>query len=160
MRIGEIAIVAPGNEFNLNFIKAVSDEKVIQTDSLIFGRLNINNQLVIHLYGFEYLEKELNPSWDLVSKKILGYVILFNWNNPESYAHIKSTIDFLTSRYKLPLVIVGVLPNDQTPIPDKLLNMNLQLSEQGQFTFCKITDCDSVKHVLIMLVNAVIEKII
>ncbi|MFQ5751279.1 MAG: hypothetical protein ACE5HI_04715 [bacterium] len=159
MRIGEIAIVGTGKECNQKFINAVCDEIVIQTDSLIFGRLQINDQLVIHLYGLELTEEDLNPSWDLVSKKLLGYVILYNWNHPDSSAAVKSTIDSLSTRYNVPLVIAAVLQNGQSPVPKQLLDVDLDLTEHGQFTFCKLSDPESVKHVLIMLINSVIDKI-
>ncbi|MFQ5602595.1 MAG: hypothetical protein ACE5HS_04945 [bacterium] len=159
MRIGEIAIVGPGKESKQEFIEAVCDEIDVITDNLIFGRLQINDQLVIHLYGLELTDRELNPSWDLVSKKLLGYVVLFNWNESESYSDVKATIDSLVSRYKIPFVVAGILQNKQKMVPDKFMHVELNLAEHVQLTFCKVSDPKSVRQVLIMLINSVIDKI-
>ncbi|MFQ5822634.1 MAG: hypothetical protein ACE5JB_01100 [bacterium] len=156
MRIGEIAILGPAKKIKQDFIKAVCDEIVIQTDKLIFGRLLIDNQLVVHLYGLEISEKELSFAWDLVSKKLLGYVVLFNWNNSESLSSVKSIIDFMTSRYNIPLVIAANLEKDSEPIPEEFIDVDFHISEQSQFTFCRLSKPESVKKVLIILINSVI----
>ena len=159
MRIGEIAIVGPSTHFKQEFIKAVCDEIVVENDDLVFGRLQINEQLVLHLYGLEFTDKEIRPSLDLVSKKLLGYVFLFNWGSQDSYSAVVSSIDSLTSRYSLPLVIAANLQNGSTEIPSQMLNVDFNISSEGQFTFCKLSDSNSVRNVLVMLINSVIDRI-
>jgi len=159
MRIGEIAIVGRGIRPKQEFIKTVCDEIVIENDDLVFGRLQINEQLVIHLYGLEFTDKEIKPSLDLVSKKLLGYVFLFDWGSQDSYSEVVSTIDSLTSRYNLPLVIAANLQNGSTEIPSQMLNVDFDISSEGQFTFFKLSDSESVRNVLVMLINSIIDKI-
>ncbi|MFQ5674688.1 MAG: hypothetical protein ACE5G1_02225 [bacterium] len=158
MRIGEIAIVGPGTIAKHEFIRAVCDEIEIQTEDLIFGRLQINEQLSLHLYGLD-ITKDIKPSIDLVSKKLLGYVVLFNWTNPESYSEVVSTVESLTSRYRLPVVVAANLQNGVQEIPSQMLNIDINLSADGQFTFCRLSDPASVRNVLIMLINFVIHKL-
>ncbi|NIR52978.1 hypothetical protein GWO43_30570 [candidate division KSB1 bacterium] len=159
MRIGEIAIVGPDLKTKKSFINAVCDDVIVETENLIFGRLQINDELVIHLYGVDLSEKELNPSWDLVSRKLLGYIVLFNWSNPNSLADVTSTVDLLAARYDIPLVIAANLKNSQTSVPRELLNAEINLTRQGQFTFCKLSDPKSVKNVLITLINSVLDNL-
>ena len=159
MRIGEIAIVGAGILPKQQFIKAVCNEIVVENDDFLFGRLQINEQLVIHLYGLEFSDKEIKPSLDLVSKKLLGYVFLFEWGSQDSYSEVVSTIDSLTSRYKLPLVIAANLQNGSTGIPSQMLNVDFDISSDDQFTFCKLSDPESVRNVLVMLINLVIDKV-
>lgn len=159
MRIGEIAIVGPGTRFKHEFIKAVCDEIVVQTEEFIFGRLKINSQLVVHLYGLDYSDKEIKPSWDLVSKKLLGYVVLFDWDNPDSHPKVKEIVDSLTSRYNIPVVLAANVQNSIKQIPVQLLNVDFSISECSEFTFCKISDPESAKNVLVILLNSVIEKL-
>ncbi len=159
MRIGEIAIVGPGLETKKKFIKAICEEIVIETESLIFGRLQINNQLVIHLYGLDWSEKQLHHAWDLVSQKLLGYVVLFNWNHADSYTSARSIVDNLTARYTVPVVIAATLQNGQAPVPEEFLNAEFNLTQQSQFTFCKLSEPESVRNVLIKLINSAIEHL-
>ncbi len=141
------------------FIKAVCDEIVVENNDLVFGRLQINEQLVIHLYGLEFTDTEIEPALDLVSKKLLGYVFLFNWGRQDSYSEVVSTIDSLTSRYNLPLVIAANLQNGSTEIPSQMLNVDFDISSEGQFTFFRLSDPESVRNVLVMLINSVIDKV-
>lgn len=157
MRIGEIAILGPDTKSKQLFIKAVCDEIVLQTDNLIFGRLQINNQLAVHLYGLDLSEKDLNVAWDLVSKKLLGYVLLFDWNNPDSLAAVESTVDFLNSRYNIPIVIAAHLEPGSNAVPEQLLNIEFDISKQSHLTFCRLSEPKSVKNVLIILINSIID---
>ncbi len=156
MRIGEIAIFSPGLETNRKFVEAVCDEVVLETESLVFGRVQINNQLVLHLYGLKLSDNQPNPSWDLVSKKLLGYVVLFNWNQNESLVAVKPFVDALTARYDIPLIVVATLQNGQHSIPEQIVNVDFGLAKQNQFTFCKLSDPASIKKVLISLIDQVI----
>jgi len=159
MRIGEIAIVGPGIRAKQQFIKTVCDEIVVENNDLVFGRLQINEQLVIHLYGLEFTDTEIEPALDLVSKKLLGYVFLFNWGRQDSYSEVVSTIDSLTSRYNSPLVIAANLQNGSSEIPSQMLNVDFDISSEGQFTFFRLSDPESVRNVLVMLINSVIDKV-
>lgn len=159
MRIGEIAILGPDIKSNQLFVKAVCDEIVLQTESLIFGRLIINNQLAVHLYGLDLSEKDFSFAWDLVSKKLLGYVVLFNWNSPDSLSSVKSIVDFLNSRYNVPLVVAANIKQGSSPIPEELLNIEFDMSEQNQFTFCRLSEPKSARNVLIILINSIIDMI-
>lgn len=156
MRISEIAIFSPGLETNRRFVKAVCDEVVLETESMVFGRLQINNQLVLHLYGLKLADGQPNPSWDLVSKKLLGYVVLFNWNQAESLAAIKPLVDALSARYDVPMVVAATLQNGQHAIPEQIINVDFGLAKQNEFTFCKLSDAASIKKVLISLIDQVI----
>jgi signal recognition particle receptor subunit beta len=159
MRIGEIAILGPDIKSKQLFIEAVCDEIFLQTDRLILGRLKINDQLIVHLYGLDLSEKDINFAWDLVSKKLLGYVVLFNWNNADSLASAKSMIDFLNSRYNIPLVIAANMEQGSNPVPEKLLDIEFDISDQSQFTFCRLSEPKSVRNVLIILINSIIDRV-
>lgn len=159
MRIAEIAVVGPGAQAKYDFIKAVSDELEIQNESLIFGRIQINDQLILHLYGLDYSETEFLPSWDLVTKKLLGYVVLFNWGEKGALSTVKSLLDTLAHRYSLPLIVVANLVDGETEFPARLLDKELNLSDQSHFVFCNVSDPASVKNALIILINTVLEQL-
>ena len=157
MRIAEIAVVSPDLEVRKKFISAICEETPLETDRLLFGRLQINDQLVLHLYGLDYFEKDVSPTWDLVARKLLGYVVLFEWNREASFDAASRTVDLLSSKYNLPIVIAATLPSASSELPESLLTAELALSDKGQFTFCQLSDPQSIKRVLITLVNTVME---
>ncbi|MCG8604751.1 hypothetical protein MJD09_07115 [bacterium] len=158
MRIGEIAVIGTGIDDKKRFIKSVCDEIVVETESLIFGRMTVNDELVVHLYGLDFWTQDTNLSWDLVAKKLLGYVALFTWNNSESYSKLKSSIDVLSDLYRIPVVVAAVLQNGHPSISPDLLDVDFNLAEQEQFTFCDLSLPESIKHVLSTLVNSIIQN--
>jgi signal recognition particle receptor subunit beta len=160
MRIGEIAVIGPSPADKRMFISSICDEVEIQHDSITFGRLTVNDELAIHLYGLDYSGDVASPSWDLVSRKLLGYVLLFAWNDsPKGLQSIKTTIDSLTRRYQIPLIVNAHLSEKDTEIPTALVNTHLDLSDNCFFTFCRLNEPDSVRKVLLILVNHLIDKL-
>jgi len=157
MRIGEIAIVGPHAPARREFIRGVSDEIAVQTDDLIFGRLRINKQLVVHLYGVNYDSRAASPSWDLVSQKLLGYVVLFNLHRPESYEEVQKLVDALSQVRNLPIVIAANVGGEGTSSPFQ--EAGISLAADCQFRFCDAGNPQSARKTLISLVDAAIEKI-
>ena len=159
MRVAEIAIVARDLQTKKAFIEIICDEIETFAEDLIFGRLKINNQLAVHLYGLAFTDKATRPSWDLVSQKLLGYIVLFNWDKPESYSTVRSTIDNLSTRYNLPMVVAANLQNGSTRVPKQLVNVEFNLSDASEFTFFNLSEPKSVKEVLVNLIDSVLERI-
>ncbi len=159
MRIGEIAIVGPGRTSKMAFIKAACEDILVDTPDLIYGRLQINEQLALHLYGLDGPEQEANPFWDLVSPKLLGYIVLFDWNDPDGFGSVKQTIDSITEHYRIPVVIVANVAHLPAAIPADFINTDLNLAEQSQLTFCNISQPASVRNVLVTLIDSLIEKL-
>lgn len=78
MRIGEIVIIGPNANEKQRFLAALSDDLALTTPDFSFGRLTINNQLLLHLYGIT-LHPDAKPlSWDLLGAKMLGCIVLFS----------------------------------------------------------------------------------
>jgi len=159
MRIGEMAVVGTTTNAKVAFIEAVCDEVEVQNDALTFGRILVNDQLVLHLYGVDYVEEDVRPAWDLVSKKLLGYVVLFDWNGQEGLASANGIIDSIARRYNVPIVVVGNVADTASDVPSQLVDVELSLSDQCRFVLCDVTNPASVKNALIILVNSVLEQL-
>ena len=159
MRIGEIAIISPIDTTKCDFIKAASDEIVMQSQDFVFGRIYINSQLMVHLYGLNYNINGPNIPFDLLSKKILGYIVLYNWENNSSYSQIKTILDSLANNYQVPVVIAANLSQNSVPIPQQLINVDFNLSDYCDFAFYRTSDPASVKKVIVILIDSILEKL-
>ena len=160
MRIGEIAVVGPHAPSRREFIRNACDEIVVQTDDLIFGRLTINNQLVVHLYGVNYTADKASPSWDLVSQKLLGYVVLFDFDRTDCYPQVQKLVDALAEVRDLPLVVAANLSQGSKNVSLEFLNIDINLAAHCDFTFCQAGNVNSVRETLVTLLDAVIEKVL
>lgn len=158
MRIAEIAVLAPHAEQRKKFIAAICRHLEVESEQLTVGRLAINDQLVLHLYGLALAPEGKAPAWDLLARKLLGYVTLFSWQESESFERIKFSIDQVTSRADAALVVAAQIAGAEPPALQALRDEGLLLNQQGKFTFYQEDDVESMKKVLLTLIDLLLER--
>jgi hypothetical protein len=155
MRIGEIAILGPSHEEKRFFIKAVCHKLELTNDNITFGRLPINDQLVLHLYG---LTSPSEVAWDLLARKCLGYIVLFPWQNAESFERLKPVLDQLATRYEATMVVAAYSPNGKPPVPPTLYEEGIAITAEGKFMFCDVRQPASARKILLALIDSLLDK--
>jgi len=158
MRIGEIAVVGPHAPAKRKFVRNVCDEIAAQTDDFIFGRLKVAEQLLLHLYGVSEFHCDPNLSWQLVSNKLLGYILLFDWQRSESLGNIKNILDELTAKQTPVIVVANIEEGSPSRIPAVFLKKGLGLTSSCQLTFCDVGNRKCAKAPLVLLLDTIIEK--
>lgn len=159
MRIGEVAIISYNPRENEAFIRSICNQIDIKDQRLSFGHLEVNDQLALYLYGISADQKSL--SFDLISRKTLGFVIIFNWEDKKILDITKPIIDYFSRNHNAPIVIVANIKDKKDPpIPDKFFEAEgIPLSPNCRFTFGQIDDPASARNVMILLMNMLIEKL-
>ncbi|MDQ7065601.1 MAG: hypothetical protein Q9P90_15295 [candidate division KSB1 bacterium] len=158
MRIGEIAIVGANAEEERAFVKSIADTVEVQNDRLTFGQFHVNDQLLLHLYGISLAEDENAISWDLISSKLLGFVVLFRWGDVESFRKCQKLVDTLISRYDAVVVVAGHTEG-RVPVLPSAFDFGIPIDKHGSFIFCNVFDPTSVRKVLIALVDLIIDQL-
>ncbi|MEK7729369.1 MAG: hypothetical protein AAB354_13225 [candidate division KSB1 bacterium] len=159
MRIAEIAILAPQAEARKKFITAICDQLEVTGEQLTVGRLPINEQLVLHLYGLAApIAAQNPPSWDLLARKLLGYVVLFAWQDQTSFEQIKLGLEQITARAETALIVAANVAAADLPALQALRNKSIFVNQQGQLTFYQEDDPQSIKKVLLALVDLLLER--
>ena len=92
MRIGEVAIISYKSHEKENFIRSICQKIDIKDETLSFGRFEINDQLALYLYGINFDYRKNSISWDLVSRKTLGFIIIFDWEDKKAFEATKNTL--------------------------------------------------------------------
>ncbi len=157
MRIGEIAIVGPDIEARRAFVHSVADSIEVENEKLTFGQCRIDEQLLLHLYGISLNEDMGSVSWDLITPKLLGFVLLFRWGDAESFRKIQKLVDSLVLRYGATVVVAGHTEGSMPPLP-QAFDFGLPIDKHGAFIFCNAFDPMSVRKVLIALVDLIIDQ--
>ncbi len=159
MRIGEIVIIGPNANEKQRFLAALSDDLALTTPDFSFGRLTINNQLLLHLYGIT-LHPDAKPlSWDLLGAKMLGCIVLFSWQDLASFELVKPVIDHLTTHFRTAVVVAAHLNNESMPDSELFHNGGITLTPEGKFAFCDVDDVESARRVLLSLIDLLIDRI-
>jgi hypothetical protein len=158
MRIGEIAILGPNPEEKRLFIQSVCQKLELENESVAFGRFPINDQLVLHLYGVALHAESQPVAWDLFARKMLGYIVLFPWQDAESFERLKPVLDLLNTRYEATIVVAAHMPNGNLPIPPALYEEGIALTTEGKFMFCDVRQPASARKILLTLIDSLIDK--
>ena len=84
MRIGEVAIISYKSYEKENFIRSICQKIDIKDEKLSFGRFEVNDQLALYFYGISFDYKKKPISWDLISRKTLGFIVIFDWDDKKT----------------------------------------------------------------------------
>ncbi|MCA9733650.1 MAG: hypothetical protein H6696_14060 [Deferribacteres bacterium] len=155
MRIGEIAVVSSDQGDRGHFLESLCDQIETVNEDISFGRYMINDQLLIHFYGIYPQEDRL--SLDLISQKILGYIILFRWGDVNSFRQAQKFADLFTSRYGASVVIAGHVDKNKPGMP-KEFESGIPIDKRGVFIFCNISESRSVRKVVLALVDQILDQ--
>lgn len=159
LRIGEVAIISFNSCENEAFINSICKKIDIKDQRLCFGRFEVNDQLALYLYGICADQKSL--SFDLISRKTLGFIIIFDWEDKKVLEITKSIVDHFSRIHNAPIIIVANIKDKKDPpIPDKFFEFEgIPLSPNCRFTFAQLDDPESARNVMILLINMLIEKL-
>jgi len=158
MRIGEIAIVGPQRDIKQAFIRSIADSIEVENGELTFGRYNVNEQLILHLYGITISPESSFISWDIISPKLLGFIALFKWGDANSFRKTQVLVDELFSKFDTEIIVAGHTEEAFPKIP-AAFEFGIPTDKRGALTFCNVHDPRSVKKVLLTLVNHIIDQL-
>jgi len=160
LRIGEVAIISHKVNEPEDFIKAVCGSIAIKNKTVNFGRLEIDEQLALHLYGISIENQNRSFFWDIVSRKMLGYILIFDWDDQKMLEAIKPLADHFSQSCEAPIVIVAnIKDHNNPPVPEDFFKPEgILLSTNTIFTFGQVDDPESARKILILLVNMLISK--
>ena len=158
MRIGEIAVIGSNAELRKKFIASVCENLEITTGPLAIGRLPINEQLVLHLYSLPIQPEAKALSWDLFARKLLGYIVIFPWQDAASFDSLQPSLDQITLRHEAAVVVAACVANGDLSSLPIIGSEGLAITPQGKFAFYHENDPTSVKEVLLALIDLLIAR--
>jgi signal recognition particle receptor subunit beta len=157
-KIGEIIVVSPSNEDNRKFIQALCRRASTVNHAVTYGEMEINENLSLYFYGIGYKRSKYNFAWELVAKKVLGYVVLFNWYDDAHFPETKEVVDFLTLQIDAPIIIAGDVQDHPFPVGQRIFQPSITLSRQTKFMLCRLSERTSVKKIVLSLLDALIDQ--
>ena len=158
-KIGEIAIVGPSDSAQVPFIHALCKNVTTSYKDIIVGRLEFAREVSLLIYGLRLTSDITDFSWDLLARKLLGFVILFDWYDEQSFEKAKIFLDLLSQQFDASIMIAADVRERPYPSNKKIFQEGISLDVQRKLTFCSSNDPKSVKKVLIALINSVISQL-
>lgn len=172
MQTVKMVITGPFNAGKTEFIRSVSEIEVVSTERKItdtssrvkkettvamdFGRITVDNDLVLYLFGTPG-QKRFDFMWEILSEGMLGFIVLVDSARPETFREARQILDVFRTYADTPYVVAANKQDlaDAWPVED--LRIALKIRPGVKVLPCVATDKESVKKVLLELLYSILE---
>lgn len=146
--ISEIDIVSTDRRVSDEF-GYLKDETTVAMD---FGRLTIDEGLVLHLFGTPG-QVRFDFMWDILSIGMLGYVIMFDSSRPQTCMSTRRILEFFEVLGNIPCVIAANKQDVEGALVPEDVAYVLALDDGDGIPVlpCRATEKEDVKRVLLEL---------
>jgi hypothetical protein len=169
----KVVVTGPFNAGKTTFIKAVSEITVLSTERQIsdtsgegagettvamdFGRITIAEDVVLYLFGTPGQER-FSFMWETLSEGMLGFVLLLDAEDPDSFEDAKSMIAFFRNMSDVPYVVAAnkVPPTDVRTL--RSVRAAIALSDDIPLLPIDARERESVKAVLLGLLYRILDS--
>ncbi len=142
--------------------RGITDEtkarKAETTVAMDFGRITIDRDLVLYLFGTPGQDR-FDFMWEILGEGMLGYVLLVDSTRPESFDEALDILDAFRRMARVPFVVAVNRTEGLDPAGEDRLRAALRLEPDVPLVPCDATDKDSVKAVLLALLYSVLDDI-
>jgi small GTP-binding protein len=142
--------------------KGISDDtRSTKTDTTVamdFGRITIDRDLVLYLFGTPGQDR-FDFMWEILGEGMLGYVVLVDASRPESLDEAAGIVRAFGKMAHVPFVVGLNRADGLDEDEERRVRDTLALDPDIPVVPCDATDRESVKSVLLALLYAVLETL-
>ena len=170
----KIVVTGPFSAGKTTLIRTISEITVLSTEQDItdstrsrkaettvamdFGRITIDRDLVLYLFGTPGQDR-FDFMWEILGEGMLGYILLVDSSREDSLDEAVGILAAFRKMARVPFVVAlnrcaGMDPQDEERVRDVLA-----LDEDTPVVPCDATDRESVKSVLLALLYSVVDQI-
>jgi small GTP-binding protein len=142
--------------------KGITDDtrsrKTDTTVAMDFGRITIDRDLVLYLFGTPGQDR-FDFMWEILGEGMLGYVVLVDATRPESLEETVGILDAFRRMARVPFVVALNRAEGMDEAEEDRVRKTLELDSDVPVVPCDATDRESVKSVLLALLYSVVESL-
>jgi small GTP-binding protein len=142
--------------------KGITDEtrsrKTDTTVAMDFGRITIDRDLVLYLFGTPGQDR-FDFMWEILGEGMLGYVLLVDATRPDSLDEAVGILEAFRRMARVPFVVGLNRADGMDEAEEDRIRKTLDLDPHVPVVPCDATDRESVKSVLLALLYAVVETL-
>jgi uncharacterized protein len=170
----KIVVTGPFAAGKTTLIRTISEITVLSTERAItdstrsrkaettvamdFGRITIDRDLVLYLFGTPGQER-FDFMWEILGEGMLGYVVLVDAEREDSIAEAGAILDAFRRMARVPYVIALNRSTGLSEDDERGIRGALGLSPEVALLPCDATDKESVKAVLLALLYSVLDEV-
>ncbi|MCU1677160.1 MAG: small GTP-binding protein [Frankiales bacterium] len=170
----KIVVTGPFAAGKTTLIRTISEITVLSTEKDItdhtrsrksettvamdFGRITIDRDLVLYLFGTPGQDR-FDFMWEILGEGMLGYILLLDATREDSLEESVGILAAFRRMAKVPFVVALNRVEGLDPAEEQRVREALQLDRDVPVLPCDATDRESVKSVLLALLYAVVDQI-
>jgi uncharacterized protein len=170
----KIVVTGPFAAGKTTLIRTISEITVLSTErgitdstrarksettvAMDFGRITIDRDLVLYLFGTPGQER-FDFMWEILGEGMLGYVVLVDAEREDSLQEAAGILGAFRRMARVPYVVALNRSNGIDEEEERRIRERLELRPDVALLPCDATDKESVKGVLLALLYAVLDEV-
>jgi uncharacterized protein len=170
----KIVVTGPFAAGKTTLIRTISEITVLSTErgitdstrarksettvAMDFGRITIDRDLVLYLFGTPGQER-FDFMWEILGEGMLGYVVLVDAEREDSLQEAAAILGAFRRMARVPYVVALNRSNGIDDAEEARIRERLDLRPDIALLPCDATDKESVKSVLLALLYAVLDEV-
>jgi len=152
--ISEIDVVTTERGISSEAERAVKDSTTVAMD---FGRITVDDDLVLYLFGTPG-QRRFDFMWEILAEGMLGFVVMVDSTKPETFREAKSILETFRAYAPTPYVVAANKQDMTDAWNTDDLRIALRIEEGVKLLPCTASNKDSVKAVLLELLYSILEE--
>jgi small GTP-binding protein len=173
MQSVKVVVTGPFNAGKTTLIKSVSEITVLSTERQVsdvsgegggettvamdFGRITVSDDVVLYLFGTPG-QARFSFMWETLSEGMLGFVLMVDATEPQTFDDAKEMIDFFTEMSDVPFVVAANKVDADDTAMIRQVRTDLGLDDKVPLLPVDARSRDSVKAVLLGLLYEILES--
>ncbi len=174
MQTVKMVITGPFDAGKTAFISSVSEIDVVSTERRIssdaekiketttvamdFGRITIDDDLVLYLFGTPG-QKRFDFMWEILSEGMLGFIVVIDSTRPETFQEARRILETFRAYAPTPYVVAANKQDLQDSWTIDDLRIALRLDPKIKLLPCIAIDREFVKNTLLELLYCILDEI-
>ena len=170
----KIVVTGPFSAGKTTLIRTISEITVLSTEKDIsdhtrsrkaettvamdFGRITIDRDLVLYLFGTPGQDR-FDFMWEILGEGMLGYILLIDSSREDSLEEAVGILAAFRKMARVPFVVALNRTEGLEPADEANVRSVLELDDAVPVVPCDATDRESVKSVLLALLYSVVDTI-
>ena len=174
MQTVKMVITGPFSSGKTEFIRSISEIDVVTTERVItsdaermvkesttvamdFGRITVDDDLVLYLFGTPG-QRRFDFMWEILAEGMLGFVVMVDSTKPETFREAKSILETFRAYAPTPYVVAANKQDQGEAWNTDDLRIALRIEDGVKLLPCVARDKESVKTVLLELLYSILEE--
>jgi uncharacterized protein len=173
MQTVKIVVTGPFSSGKTEFIRSVSEIDVVSTERKIsaaaekikesttvamdFGRITVDDDLVLYLFGTPG-QRRFDFMWEILSEGMLGFIVMVDSTRPETFREARSILETCRAYAPTPYVVAANKQDCKDAWDLEDMRLALRLDSKVKLLPCVAKKKETVKTTLLELLYSILSE--